>query len=142
MSSIISYQNGLIYAMVIAAVADGELKDNELLMISEIVKTLPVFQGFDMARLSRVTGDCAAMLDQEDGIDAALGLIKEALPSKLHETAYALACDVVAVDGNAAQEELRWLDMLAEGLHISQLHVIAIKHAARARYMRYHDGSE
>ena len=139
MTSTISYQNGLIYAMVIAAVADGELKDSELITINEMVKTLPIFHGFDYAKLSRVTGDCAAMLDQEDGIDAALGLIKEALPNKLHETAYTLACDVIAADGNVAQEELRWLELLARELHISQLHETAIQYAARARYIRYHD---
>lgn len=139
MSSTISYQHGLIYAMVIAAVADGELKDAELLMINEIVKTLPIFYGFDRDKLSHVTGDCAAMLDQEDGLDAALGLIKEALPHKLYETAYALACDVIAIDGNAAQEELRWLEMLAKGLNISQLHATAIQHGAKVHYIRYHD---
>jgi len=125
--------------MVIAAVADAELRNNELLAINEIVKTLPIFHGFDYERLTRVTGDCAAMLDEEDGIDAALGLIKEALPARLHETAYALACEIVAVDGNAAQEELRWLELLAKELHVNKLSAAAIQHTVRTRYIRYHE---
>lgn len=139
MTSTISYQTALIYTMVVAAVADGELKDSELVTINETVKSLPIFHGYNYEKLTRVTGDCAAMLDQEEGIDAVLGLIKEALPAKLTETAFALACCVIAADGNASQEELQWLELLAKELHVSQLSVAAIEHAVRAFYIRYHE---
>ncbi len=136
MPSTINYQTALIYTMVVAAVADRKLLDSELINISELVHILPIFKNFDKTTLIRVTGDCAAMLDQEDGLDAVVGLIKEALPKKLHETAYALACDIVAVDGVAAQEELRWLEILRDQLEISHLHAVAIEHSSRARYAR------
>ena len=134
--STISYQTALIYAIVVAAVADGKLMDSELANINEMVRILPVFKGFDVEKLPHTAGDCTAMLDQEDGLDAVMGLIKEALPEKLYETAYALACDIVAVDGVAEQEELRWLEMLRNHLQISNLHAAAIERGTRARYAR------
>lgn len=136
MTTTISYQTALIYAMVIAAVADGELMDAELANISEIVHTLPIFNGYDRKKLTVAAGDCASMLDQEDGLDAVIGLIKEALPDKLRETAYALACDITSVDGKAVQEELRWLELLRHQLKISRLHAAAIERGSSARYAR------
>lgn len=136
MSSIISYQTALIYVMVVAAVADGELKKNEAKTIAELVNTLPVFHGYDHHKVNAATGDCASMLDQEDGVDAVIGLVKQALPKPLYETAYALACDVIAADGDADQAELQWLSLLQNELHISNLHAAAIERGSRARYMR------
>jgi len=136
MSSTISYQTALIYAMAVAALADRKLMDSELINISEIVHILPIFKDFDRKNLARTVGDCAEILDQEDGLAAVVGLIKEALPEKLHETAYALACDIVSVDGIAEQEELVWLKILRAELNISRLHAAAIERGSRARYMR------
>ncbi len=116
MSSTISYQTALIYAMVVAALADRKLLPSELVSLKELVHILPIFKGYNVTKLSRIAGDCAAILEQEDGLDAVIGLIKEALPIKLRDTAYALACDIVAVDGTAAQEELEWLAILRDRL--------------------------
>jgi tellurite resistance protein len=133
--STISHHTALIYVMVIAAVADGKLKDSELMTIGEFVQMLPAFRGYNREQVRVAIGDCTALLDQDDGLDAALGLVVEALPERLRETAYALACDVVAVDGLAPQEELRWLEMLRHGLRIERLHAAAIERGSRARYM-------
>ncbi|WP_430396963.1 tellurite resistance TerB family protein [Ferrovibrio sp.] len=130
----ISPQAAMIYAMVIAAVADGRIKDSELESISFAVRSLPVFRGYTLDAMRVATGDCVALLDDEDGIAAALGLVKEAVPADLGETAYALACDIVAVDGNAEQSELRWLEMLRHELGVERLHAAAIERGARARY--------
>jgi hypothetical protein len=45
----------------------------------------------------------------EDGLDALFGLMRDALPDSLRETAYALCCDVAAADGHAFQAELQFL---------------------------------
>ena len=60
--------------------------------------------------------------------------IRDALPVKLHETAYALACDVAAADGNVTQEEARLLEMIRHQLSIERLAAAAIERAARARH--------
>lgn len=134
--STITPQNALIYAMTIAAVADGKLKDSEIAAIEVAVRHLPIFKGFTADAMRTATGDCVALLDQEDGIDAALGLVREALPQDWCETAYALACDIVAVDGHGRQEELRWLEMLRHDLGVERLHAAAIERGAGVRYKR------
>jgi tellurite resistance protein len=134
-SPTISPQAALVYVMVIAAVADGQLKDSELSSIAQIARHLPVFNGLGPEDMERAVGDCATMLDQADGIDAVMGLAKQALPERLRETAYALACDIVAVDGLVAQEELRWLEILRDELGIDRLHAGGIERGARARYI-------
>lgn len=134
--STISPQTALIYCMVIAAVADGKLKDSELATIGEMAVMLPVFRNYDYEMVRTACGDCAALLDQDDGLDVVIGLAKDALPERLRETAYALACDMIAVDGLASQEELRWLEMMRHELNIERLHAAAIERGSRARYMR------
>ncbi|MFC3675710.1 tellurite resistance TerB family protein [Ferrovibrio xuzhouensis] len=136
--STITPHNALIYAMVIAALADGKLKDSEVGAIDLAVRSLPIFKGYSVDAMRVATGDCVALLDEEDGVEAALGLVKEALPEDWSETAYALACDVVAVDGRARQEELRWLEMLRHEIGVERLHAAAIERGARARYKRNH----
>jgi hypothetical protein len=132
----ISHHTALIYIMVIAAVADGALKDRELATIGEFVGMLPVFAAYDKSQTRTAVNDCTSLLDQDDGLDAVIGLAQNALPAKLRETAYALACDIVAVDGEARQEELRWLEMLRDGLGVERLHAAAIERGSRARYMK------
>src|SRR3546814_14882807 len=87
--STITPHNALIYAMVIAALADGKLKDSEVGAIALAVRSLPIFQGYSVDAMRVATGDCVALLDEEDGAEAALGLVKEAPPEDWSETASA-----------------------------------------------------
>ena len=127
-------QDALIYSMVVMSAADRSMSDSELNTIGEIVRHLPVFRGYDVNRLPQVVGDCMSYLDDEDGLDRLLEVIAEALPEKLYETAYALACDVAAADGTATQEELRLLEMMRHNLPVGRLPAAAIERGARARY--------
>ena len=86
--------------------------------------------------LHLMIADSGHRLDDEEGLEKALDLIKTALPEKLRETAYALACDVVASDTKASQEELRMLELIRHRLDIDRLAAAAIERAARAHYMR------
>ena len=61
--------------------------------------------------------------------------MRETLPEKLYETAYAIACDVVAADGAAGQEELRLLEMIRHELELDRLIAAGIERGARARHM-------
>ena len=67
----------------------------------------------------------------------AIGWLAEpnALPEKLRETAYALACDVVAADQTVTREEARLLDLLRYELQIGKLVAAAIERGARARHL-------
>jgi tellurite resistance protein len=103
-------------------------------MMSRLVQELPVFSDFHPARIASVTETCLTLLGQEDGLDRAMALIREALPQRLCETAYLLACEVAAADGDASQAELQLLQDLRLGLDLDRLIAGAIERAAKARY--------
>ncbi len=132
----ISHHAALIYAMVIGAAADGSLADSELETIRGIVEHLPIFADFERGNLPQVAAAATDMLSEPDGIDTAIVQIRSGLPERLRPTAYALACDVVAADGEATQEELRYLEMLRHDLDVDRLTAAAIERGAAARYAR------
>jgi hypothetical protein len=63
-----------------------------------------------------------------------LGSFRTKLPARLHETAYALACDIAAVGGPLRTEEIRLLEYLHHKLEIGRLPAAAIERGAKARY--------
>lgn len=134
MTAPISHHEALIYTMVTISAADRSMTDAELQKIGELVQTLPVFYDFDAERLVPVAEACGAMLNADDGLDGILDVIADALPEKLHDTAYALAVDVAAADLHVEQEELRFLQMLRDRLDLDKLTVAAIECGARARH--------
>ena len=129
------HHSALIHAMVLASAADREMTDTELRRIGQIVERLPAFEGFDTDLLAREAAECAELLNSDDGLENVLDAIRDALPEKLRETAYAVACEIVVADGKIAQEELRLLEMLAQSLPIDRLAAAAIERGARARHM-------
>ena len=129
-----SHHTALIYTMVLVSAADGDMTDAELSVIGDITRSLPVFKDYDSEQLTQVAGDCAELLSVDDGFDTVLGMIAQALPERLRETAYVLACDVAAADLSTDQEELRLLEMLRNHLEIEHLVTVAIERAARARH--------
>lgn len=126
----------LIYTMVLAAVCDGAMSDRERQILADMVRHLPVFEGFDAGRISALVDDSLKQLNHDDGIDRVLDKIAKALPERLVETAYAIACDVVAADGKANQVELELLDLLSTRLEVDRLHAAAIEWGARVRHLR------
>ena len=132
----IDQQSALIYTMVLVSASDRDMTDAELNMIGDIVQHLPVFEGFDATQLPNVASMCVDLLSGEDGLDHTLDVIAGTLPEPQRETAYALACDIVAADGEASQEELRVLELLRHRLKLERLVAAAIERGARARFVR------
>ena len=124
----------LICTMVMISAADRDMTDAELAMIGDIVGHLPVFRAFQRDDLPAVLNECTKLLGRENGLDEAFSAIKKALPAKLRETAYAVACDVAAADGEASQEELRVLELMRDRLAIDRLIAAGIERGARARF--------
>jgi hypothetical protein len=60
-------------------------------------------------------------------------MVLKAIPARLHDTAYALAVEVAAVDLRLEQEELRLLEMLRDRIETDALVTAAIEASARAR---------
>ena len=130
----ISHHAALIYVMVVVSASDGNMSERELRTIGDIVRTLPVFREFDEHRLLAVSQECAAILQEQDGLDAVLGLIKDALPEPLRETAYWLALEVALTEPRVMLEEVRIIELLRRSLEIDRLSAAALDHAAKARY--------
>ena len=129
-------QAALVHLMVMVAAADSDMTDRELMAIGNEVRHLPVFDGFDNNRLTDVAREVSDILQVADGLERSLSMIKSALPSSLLETAYFMACDIIAADGAASQEELRLLEMIRHTLEIDRLVASAIERGVRARHAR------
>ena len=134
MSKIINHHRALIYVMVTMSGVDGLIGEKELRRIGRIVKHLPAFKTFDTEELTEAAQECGEILQQEEGgLEAVLGLVKDALPPALEETAYALACEVAAADLMVGREELRFLAMLRDALGLEKLITAAIERGVIAR---------
>ncbi len=129
-----SPQDCLVAVMLTASVADSAIRTEELLAIEQVVNQLPVFSGYDPDRIKIVSQTVFDLIEEEDGLDALFGLVRDALPERLNETAYALACDIAASDGSLTQTELRLLEEMRFELNIDRLHAAAIERGARARF--------
>ena len=130
-----SPQDALIAVMIAVSVSDSNIRTTELVTIQRIVNHLPIFANYDQDRMQSVSAMVFELFEDEDGVEAFLGLIRQTLPHKLSETAYALACDVAAADGRLQQVELRLLQALRHELAVDRLHGAAIERGARARHM-------
>ena len=129
-------QEALICTMVLVAAADGGITDREIGVMSGLVQTMPVFQDFSSERLEVATNSAIGLLEEEEGLVHAGQLIRDALEPRLRETAYALACDVVAAERSASQSVLRMLEFVMTELHLDPLVAAAIERGTRARYRR------
>ncbi|MDE2134722.1 MAG: tellurite resistance TerB family protein [Alphaproteobacteria bacterium] len=130
----ISHHAALVYVMVVVSAADGAMSDKELRAIGDLTRSLPVFKDFDRDRLVVLAQDCSAILQEEDGLAAVLGLVKDALPEPLRETAYWLALEVALTDSHIKLEEVRIIKTLRRTLGIDRLVAAALERGARARF--------
>ena len=131
----LSAQDSLVALMIAVSASDEDIRTAELVKIESALNLLPVFLGYDNDRVSTIGKTVFDLFEQEDGLDALFGLIREALPERLHETAYALGCDVAAADGTLDEAELRLLEEIRYELNIDRLHAAAIERGARARHL-------
>jgi tellurite resistance protein len=130
----INTQQALIYVMVTMSGVQGNIADKELQAIGRVVSELPIFAGFDATKLTIIAEQCGEILQEEEGLSAVLGLVAEALSSRLKETAYAVAVEIAASDLAVGREELRFLAMLRDHLGLDKLVTAAIERSAIARY--------
>lgn len=135
MANTLTAQDSLVALMVAVSASDGNMRTSELVQISNIINNLPVFAGYDPDKITGMSGLVYDLLEQEDGLDALFGIVRDALPARLHETAYALSCDVAAADGDITQDEARMLEELRYELDIDRLSAAAIERGARARHL-------
>jgi tellurite resistance protein len=129
-------QEALICTMVLVAAADGGMTDREIGVMAGQVQTLPAFHNFSSEQLEFATDATVNLLNEEDGLSHAAQLIRDALEPRLRETAYALACEVVAADADVRQSSLQMLEFVQTELHLDPLVAAAIERGVRARHQR------
>jgi tellurite resistance protein len=132
----LSPQDALVAVMIAVSASDEQIRTPELVAIQRIVNHMPVFAAYDTDRIRVIAQTVFDLFEEEDGLAALFGLIRDALPERLHETAYALACDVATADGTLREVELRMLEEVREELQIDRLHAAAIEWGARIRHLR------
>ncbi|MEE8295469.1 MAG: tellurite resistance TerB family protein [Sphingomonadales bacterium] len=129
----ISPETAMVYLMVIVSASDRDMTDSELSKIGETARTLPAFEKYNEENLIRDAKNCAAILSEDEGLEAILGLVKEAIPETHLDTAYAVACDIAVADGRLEQEELQVLKVIRTYLGVNRLQAAAIEAAIVAR---------
>jgi len=126
--------DALVAVMVGVSASDQNLRTAELVAIERAVNHTPVFANYDIDRIRAISQTVISLFEEEDGLDALFGLIRDSLPEKLYETAYLLACDVAASDGRLGEVEAEMLAEIRDQLEIDRLHSAAIEMAARVRH--------
>lgn len=130
----LSPQDALIATMIATSASDAEMRTAELVAIQRTVNHMPIFATYDQDRISSIAQIVFDLFEEEDGLDALFGLLRDALPEGLNETAYALACDVAAADGRLREAEMRMLEEIRDELNVDRLHAAAIEWSARVRH--------
>ena len=130
-----SAHDALVAIMVTVSVSDETIRTAELVAIERQVNHLPIFANYDMDAVKEVAETVYRLMEEDDGLDTLFAMAREALPERLWETAYALACDVAAADGTLGQSELRLLEEIRHELTIDRLAAAAIERGARARHL-------
>ncbi|PTM97609.1 tellurite resistance TerB family protein [Mycoplana dimorpha] len=129
-------QEALIKVMVMMSAVDNAMTDTELARIGRLARVLPVFDGFDDESIIHIARECASLLSAPEGLDVTLEVIRERIPPRLADTAYALAVEIAAADHRIRNEEIRLLQMLRDRLGLDKLTCAAIERAAIARFRR------
>jgi tellurite resistance protein len=130
----LSVQEAIIYVMVMVSASDREMVDPELSRIGALVRSKPVFRGFEQASTLAVAQACQQWLQADNGFEAILVAVAAALPKPLRETAYAYAVDIAVSDIQVDPAEFRLLQILRGKLELDRATVNAIELSAKIRH--------
>ena len=78
---ILTEQDCLIALMVSITIADGNVRTAELVKIQSAVNNLPIFGTYDIGRLNLVSQIVFDLFENEDGLDALFGLVRDICPN-------------------------------------------------------------
>ncbi len=130
----LSTQEALVYTMVAAAESDHEIDEAEIAVIGDLINHLPIFRGVGRPAATGMASACSELLAQAGGRDRVFGMICEALPPQLRDTAYAVACDVIAADNRLRRNELQILEQIRAKLEVEPAMARAIEQVAKVRF--------
>jgi tellurite resistance protein len=120
-------------AITLAATAiDGYLTEEEAHCISSRLSRMKLFSSYSNELMNRLFDKILSIL-RRDGMNTLFNTAKESLSQDLREAAFAVAADILLIDGIVAEEEKNFLNDLYQALGISSeiglqiMQVISIK---------------
>ena len=78
-NGLMNAQDALVAIMVAGGASDENISNRELISISRIVDHLPIFKSYDPSKIKVIAETVFDLFEEEDGLDALFGLIKQAL---------------------------------------------------------------
>jgi len=100
-----------------ATTSDGCLSDEQAFGISSTLSRLKLFRNYSNDVMNRMFDKLLSILKLQ-GIDTLFNAAKESLPYDLREAAFAVATDLVLIEGILTQEEQGFLNDLYQALGI------------------------
>ena len=76
-NGLMNAQDALVAIMVAGGASDENISNRELISISRIVDHLPIFKSYDPSKIKVIAETVFDLFEEEDGLDALFGLIKE-----------------------------------------------------------------
>ena len=77
-NGLMNAQDALVAIMVAGGASDENISNRELISISRIVDHLPIFKSYDPSKIKIIAETVFDLFEEEDGLDALFGLVKEA----------------------------------------------------------------
>lgn len=101
-----------------AAAADGHIADEEAEGLWTLLARMRMFETWTGQKFNQMMGRLVKILRKHE-VEGLLDRCIPNLPRKLHETAFANACDIVLSDGSVEAEEEEFLEKLQRRLDVS-----------------------
>jgi tellurite resistance protein len=100
-------------------IVDGDLADEEVRLIIHSLGRMQLFRSYSEDMLINLLNKAMGTLKRR-GFKKVLDAAVESLPHYLHETAFAVATDLVLADGEVTEEEENVLTYLSQTLNVSE----------------------
>ena len=100
-----------------ACASDGHIADEEVEGLITIMGRMKLYENWSGDRFNATINKLLGMIKRQ-GVERVMRRCAEALPTQLHPTAFANACDLVLADGVVEDEEKEFLDDLQRVLDL------------------------
>ena len=101
-----------------ACASDGHIADEEAQGLITIMSRMKMYENWSGEKVNGTLNKLSGLI-KRNGVDKVIQRCAEVLPTQLHATAFANACDLVLADGVVEEEEKAFLDDLQRVLQIS-----------------------
>jgi tellurite resistance protein len=108
-----------------AVACDGHISDEEVRGLGTIASRMKLFEAINGNKWNRMMDKLLGILKRE-GVATLLDRSVDSLPDELHETAFAVACDLVLADQGIEDEEKQYLSNLQRRLGLDREQALKI----------------